>query len=269
LPGYIIGSGLDFLVNLVRYRISDLKSIYNTVVQEDAGTAAGTANEIFSTDYMPIASGFDTHLRAGRWYYTKVSTDADAVGLRAYVFSTTSGQFRIPTNATYPTSGDRAKVSYTWLDEQPTKFTDDEIKMYLGDAITTVDSTYYDFGYTFLADNTTNTFTISPTPTASGLASYVYTMYASYLIKKQLESEGFGDRIFVRDINITIDTSKGLNDLQRSSKDLMDNFRRLISEIKLKGQESIMARIDTYSSAPIVGDSYRFDSNYTNDGQFF
>lgn len=264
-------SGLDFLVELLRYRISDLKYTYSNVIQEDAGTANGTANELFYIDYVPAISSFDTHLRVegtgAKYYYTRYNTEADCSGKRGYIFSAESGYFMIPTGAILATSGSRVKVSYTYLEEQDAKFSDDELRLYVGDAITTVNNSWYNFGHTFSA--TGSTWYVSPTPDASSISSYLYALYAAFLVKKQLESEGFGDRIYVRDINITIDTSKGLGDLQKSAKDLMENFKSIVNELRLRGQTAAFARIDTYSTAPIDYGSYEYQTNYSKDDNFF
>ena len=260
-----VTTGMQFLADLVRYRISDLKSIVNQVTQEDVGASSGSLPETFYTDNLPIASGFSTYMRIGRWLYTQVDTDVAAAGIRGYVFSTVSGSYRIPTGATAATSGDRVKVSYSWTEEQPYQFRDSEIYLYLGDAITTVNNQFYDFGESFSTDGTN--FFISPSVGVSSPSAYIYAMYASYLIKKQLESEGLGDRIYVRDLNITIDTSKGLNELSKTSKDLYGNVMDLIKACRINGQTTVFDRIDTYSTLP-VADAY-YESNYSKDENYF
>jgi hypothetical protein len=267
VSGYIIGSGINFLVGLVRYRISDLKILYNNVTQENAGNSTGNAQIIYTAN-MPITSGFDSYLRVGRWLYTPVASQAAASGIRGYVFDSSDGSFTIPSGAVLPSAGQTIGLSYTWSEEQPYKFTDNELKMYLGDAVSTVNNSMYNFGHTFIANPTNDTYTIYPEVGTSEIAGYIYAMYASYLIKKQLESEGFGDRIFVRDINITIDTSKGLGDLQKSAKDLYVMIQDVIKTLLVKGQEAAFARIDTYSTYPRQ-EGYLFDSNYQKDNNYF
>lgn len=261
----IATTGMDFLANLVRYRISDLKTIVTNVVQEDVGSSSGSVPETFYTTNLPIASGFDTKLRAGRWLYSAVANEAASNGVRGYVFNTTSGSFLIPSVATPATSGDRIKLTYSWEEEQPYQFRDSEIYLYLGDAITVINSQYYDFGHSFSTDGTN--YFISPTIGASDVSAYIYSMYGSYMIKKQLESEGFGDRIYVRDLNITIDTSKGLNELAKSSKELYANVMEVLDICRINGQTEAFAAIDTYSTLP-VSDGY-YDTNYTKSDEFF
>lgn len=258
---YTTTSGIDFIVEILRQRIADTKTVYTDVAQEDAGTATGAvAGEFFYTDNMPILSGADTHLRVGRWYYDKVDTDYEVTGLRAYTFNVASGAFHIPTGATAATSGDRVKLSYTWIEEQETRFRDEDLKFYIGDAVTIVNSVYYNFGHTFVADTVTGMY-ISPTPTASDFASYLYALYAAILIREEIEAESVGDRIYVRDINITIDTSKGLGDLSKSVKELRAKFDALLRTFLVDGQEAAFSRIDTYSTKALTG-TYEYAEYY-------
>lgn len=251
-------SGLDLLVQILRYRISDQKCVYTTVVQEDIGTASGIADEIFYSLNMPITSGSDTHLRCGRWYYTKKDTAGSCAGLRAYTFNVESGAFVIPNGAIYAETGSRVTIGYTWEEEQEYKFRDKELQLYIGDAINAVNNDY-DFGFRFSING--DTYSVSPTPTYNDFASHIYPQYASILIKRQLESEGFGDRIYLRDLNITIDTSKGIGDLSKSLKDLDSQYQNTIKDLMFKGQEAAFCRIDTYSTKSIDGD-YQYTANY-------
>jgi hypothetical protein len=215
---------------------------------------------------MPVASGFDTHLRVGRWHYDEYSNVLDAAGKRGYIFSIESGSYMIPTGAVLAETGSRIKLSYSYIEEQTYKFSDREIKMYLCDAITTVNNCFYNFGHTFVYDG--NSFVLSANITNQDLSPYLYAQYAAYNIKKQLESEGLNDRIYVRDINITIDTSKGLGDLQKSSSELYKNFKGMINMLNLKGQEAAFCRIDVYSTERYDnGESY--DASYSKDEDFF
>lgn len=261
----IYTSGSDFLVDTVRYRIADPKYLVTNVVNENVGVASGVDNEVFYTLNMPVASGFDTHLRVGRWHLQEYNTAEDAQDKRGYLFSIESGSYLIPTGAVKAEVGASVKASYSWIEEQTFKFSDREINSYLCDAISTVNEFYYDFGYTFSYDGTT--FNLSPNITNNDFAAYMYAQYASYLIKKQLESEGFGDRIYVRDINITIDTTKGLQDLQKSAKTLLDKFEKNINTLKLKGQEAAFQRISLYS-VDYTGDLYS-QYNFVKDSMFF
>lgn len=256
-------SGLDLLVQILRYRISDLKASYSTVTAEDVGTANGNSNEVFYTTNMPVASGFETYLRVGRWFYTKKETELECAGARSYVFHLESGAFRIPAGATLAESGSRVRVGYTWEEEQEYKFSDKELKLYIGDAITAVNSDC-NFGYTFIS---TGNFDVSPMVEFNSIAAHAYPLYASILIKRQLESEGFGDRIYVKDLNITIDTSKGLGDLSKSTRELESKYSNLINDCRLSDQLSAVQNIDTYSTYPIYG-SHRYATNYVPDTSF-
>jgi hypothetical protein len=269
LSAYSTTSGLDFLVDLLRHRISDPKLIFSVEVKEDAGTADGLLPATFLTDNLPIATGFDTHLRVGRNYYGSYTTPAAAVTAgNGYVFSLETGSFKIPAGATAPASGDRAQVSYVWKEEQEFKFTDQELQFYLGDAISEINSAYYNFGHSFVTTGGVAALSVSPAPQASEFASYAYAQYAAILVKQQLESEGFDDRIFVRDINITIDTSKGLGDLGKSTKRLRDDFAKLMNTFLIDGQESAFQRIDTYSTYPLTG-TYTYKTNSRMETEFF
>ena len=256
-------SGLDLLVQILRYRISDLKIAYTTVTAEDVRTASGTSNEIFYTANMPVASGFDTYLRAGRWFFAKKNTELECNGIRAYVFNLESGAFIVPAGAIVAEAGSRVRVGYTWEEEQEYKFSDKELKLYIGDAITAVNLDC-DFGYTFIS---TGEFNVTPTVEFNTAAAHIYPLYASILLKRQLESEGFGDRIYVKDLNITIDTSKGLGDLSKSTKDLESKYQNFINDCRMSDQLAAVQSIDTYSTYPIYG-NYRYAQNYSPDPSF-
>jgi hypothetical protein len=260
-------SGISYVVSLLRHRISDPKTVYTNVVDEDAGTAAGSVNEVFLTDNMPVVSGYETELRADRWNYVACATVEAAANIRGYIFSNASGSFLIPNGATLPTAGDRIKLSYTWRERQPYRFNDTELKLYLGDAISTVNNVYYNFGYTFV-NSGVNNLDISPVIKAEDLAPHIYAKYASYLIKKELEAEGFGDRIYVKDINITIDTSKGLADLQKSAKDLLDDFKNIIIELRQGDIAKVACKIDTYNTVS-YGDVDGTYSSFTPSREFW
>jgi hypothetical protein len=266
-----VSSGVDWLIDHIRQRISDPKYVYTAEIMEDAGTASGVPNEVFYTRNMPIASGFPTYMRVGRWFYEEVSSVADAQGKRAYVFSAESGSFMIPDGAILATSGDHVKLSYTWKEEQQYKFTDDELKNFLQAAVVEVQNGYYDFNYT--TSGVGASFGMSPEPASTDLASYVFAMYTVYLIKKRLEEEGFENRLAVRDANISIDLSRGLGELVRSSTILYDRFKEVIRELKTKGQEAAFARIDTYSTRPPDAGtgpwSEKWRSAYSEDINFF
>lgn len=264
---FTVTGGIDFLVESLRHRISDYKYTHSTVVGENSGTSNGTLPEFFYTDNMPVLEGYDTHLRIDRWYYTKVDSEAEAAGQRSYVFILESGAFKIPTGAIPATSGERSEIGYTWLEEQEAQFSDSELKMYLASAITEV-NTMYDFGFRFEMPTITGAY-ITPFIGPSDIGAYFYLHYATFLIKKGLEAEGFNDRIYVRDITTTIDTSKGLGDLVKSSKDLLDQFNSLLNELKLKGQEAVFTRLDNYSTYPGTFIGQQYESNYDEDSDFF
>lgn len=264
---YTTVTGLDFLVELLRHRISDPKISYQTEVDEDGGPASGASIESFYTDNMPIATGIgipDAELKVGRWWYTKVDTPAEAAGIRGFLFYPSSGWYYIPAGAIMPTSADRSYLTYTWQSRNATTFTDQELKMYLGDAMLEVNGTYYDFGFTFVA-NDPYSMSITPSISINNLGAAYYVMFATYLIKKQLESEGYNDRIMVRDINTTIDTSKGLSDLSKSIKDLRTQFEDMIAILNMRGQEAAFARIDNYSTYNEDWFGQRYDTNGDSD----
>lgn len=263
---YLYTSGMDFLAELLRQRIQDPKYLYKDEVGEYLGVATGDASESFFTANLPILSGADRHLRAGRWKYTEYATANDCSGKRGFTFCLESGTYLIPTNAIYATEGDHVKGSYTWISEQETSFRDEDLKLYLADAVNIVNQTYYDFGHSIVG-NTASDLDISPCPSFNDVASYLYTMYSTILIQREIEAGSFADRIYVRDINITIDTSKGLGDLGRSIKELESRFNDVLNTFILKGQNEAFARIDTYSTYSYDGD-YKFSSNQSGNSNF-
>ena len=262
-------SGIDFLVDLLRMKIADQKLLINNVVREENATlCTGGTPETYYTKELPIAAGYSTILRIGRWKYGAVDDAVAASGERSYVFNTTSGSFYVPDDATPGTDGDIAKLTYSWSEEQEYKFSDHELKLYVQDAVVTINNGHYDFGHTVTGAG--DSLEVSPQPVTSDISSYLYVMYSTYLVRKQLESEGFDNRIYVRDLNVTIDTSKGLGDLSKSSKVLMDEFSNVIYTLRVKGQEAAFMRIDTYSTyANESDDSYKFEVNHSDDSDFF
>ena len=263
----LLSSGVDFLIGVLRYRIADPKTIVTPVIREQNDSISnGIVPETFYTKNMPIATGYTTVLRIDRWKYDEVNTVVEASGLRAYIFNETSGSFYIPSGAIPGTSGNIIKLSYSWVDEQECKFTDTELRLYIQDAVTTVNGSYYNFSHTVSGFG--DTFDIVPSPGYGEISSYLYIMYATYLIRKQLESEGFDNRIFVRDLNVTIDTSKGLGDLTKSSDILMGDFKNILNTFMLRGQESAFSLIDTYSTYNKYDSTYEYEHNYIKDSDF-
>lgn len=257
--------GIDFLASLLRQRIQDPKYVYKDEVGEFAGNATGSLPETFETANLPILEGADRHLRVGRWKYTEFDTEGECAGERGYTFSVPSGIYRIPTGATAPEAGDPVTISYTWISEQETSFRDQDLKLYIADAVNVVNDIYYDFGHSVVGE-TINDLEINPLPQIDEVSSYLYVMYSTILIQKEIEAGSYSDRIYVRDINITIDTSKGLGDLGRSIRELERRFEDVLNTFQIRGQESAFSKIDTYSTfAHNQGHKFaRFLSDNTN-----
>lgn len=242
-----VTSGIDWLVSLLRMAIADPKTSVNQVTWENSGlTSFGVIDETFYTTYLPIVSGADTYMRIGRWFYEEKDSIAGTFGIRGYTFNVESGAFFVPENAILGTSGDTIYLSYSWEEEQNYTYTDSELKLYIQDAVAEINNGYYDFGYT--TSGAGSNFDLSPKPGINDVASYIYVKYATYSIKKRQEAEGFDNRIYVRDLNVTIDTAKGLGDLSKSADTLMGEIKDIIQTIQVDGQTGAMARIDTYST---------------------
>jgi len=263
-----VTSGIDWLTELLRMAIADPKQTINQVTMEAVSElASGVPNETFYTEHLPIASGFETYMRVGRWYYEEVETTADAQDKRAYVFNVESGAFMIPSGAILAESGSQVYLSYSWLEEQSYSFSDYELRLYLQDAVTEVNQGIYNFGHT--TSGMARDFDIIPAPGANDVASYVYVKYAAYLIKKRQEAEGLDNRIYVRDLNVTIDTAKGLGDLSKSAETLRKEIDDIITNLRLKGQESAFARIDTYSTYAYSTFTGKYDKRWNKDSDFY
>lgn len=244
IPGYYV----DWLIELLRMQIADQKYKTVQVVREDTGVVSnGQANEMYYTSNLPVASGTDTYMRIGRWVYQEVDSVQAALGLRAYFFNAGLGLFYIPEGAIYGEDQSRVRIGYSWLEEQACKFTDTVLRYYIQDAIVMVNSDYHDFSYT--------------TTEVDNIASYVYVKYAVYLIKKQMEAEGFDNRIYIRDLNVAINTSKGLGELAKSSQILMEEIDVIITKLRTKEQVVAPEILDTYST-------YTKDSEDDNDVQW-
>lgn len=265
-------TGVDWLIDLLRVQIADQKYKVTQVVQEDTGiVSSGVMDEMFYTDNLPIVDDTDTYMRIGRWLYQEVDSAAAAAGLRAYVFNVDSGCYHIPEGAIYGEDQGRVKVGYSWIDEQTYKFSDTELKYYVQDSTVTINDSYYNFGHTVVGAGAS--LDISPAPAYDEIASYIYVKYATYLIKKQLEAEGFDNRIYVRDLNVTIDTTKGLGELAKSSRELIKEIEAIINELRLKGQVAAFTILDTYSTY-VENDSAtqwaaKYDSNWKDDKDFY
>lgn len=226
---------VDWLMELLRMQIVDQKHKTVRVVGEDTDEVSnGVMNEMYYTDNLPIASGTNTYMRIGRWAYQEVDSAAAAAGLRAYVFNVDSGSFYIPEGAIYGEDQSKVKIGYSWLEEQSYKFTDAILKYYIQNAIVIINNNYHDFSYAAAETN--------------NIANYIYVKYAVYLIKKQMEVEGFNNRIYVRDLNVTIDTVKGLSELEKSSQELIKEINMIITEFKTKKQVVVTETLDTYST---------------------
>lgn len=242
-----VTSGIDWLVALLRMAIADSKTSVNQITMENSGyIASGADDEVFYTEYLPIISGSDTYMRIGRWLYEEKNSIAETSGERGYVFNVESGAFYIPSGAVPGVSGDIVYLSYSWEEEQNYTYTDSELRLYVQDSVTEINNGYYDFGYR--TSGVGGSFDVLPEPGINDIASYVYVKYATYMVKKRQEAEGFDNRIYVRDLNVTIDTAKGLGDLSKSANVLMDEIKDIIQTIQVRGQEAAFARIDTYST---------------------
>jgi len=239
--------GIDLLADLLRQRIQDPKYIYKDEVGEFVKAALGEEDEEFETANLPILSEADRHFRAGRWKYTEYPTSAECADKRGFTFSVPSGIFIVPAGAILPEAGDPVTVSYTWVSEQETSFRDQDLKLYIADAVNVVNDIYFDFGHSIVGSSVSD-IEINPLPQIDEVSSYLYTMYATILIQREIEAGSYSDRIYVRDINITIDTSKGLGDLGRSIRELESRFQDVLNTYQIRGQEAAFAKIDTYST---------------------
>lgn len=254
----------DSIVSGLRRAIGDEKTKDISVVNE---VMAVTTGEIFGTYYtlnMPVVSGEDVHLRVGRWYYSKVSSEAAANGIRGFTFNVPSGAFTIPNGAIGPGSGVQVLGSYTHRLEQEYEYRDSELYEYVRDGLELFQD-MYDFNLDGTGIGTG--YAISPDPT--NFQSIVIMLSAKYLVKKDREDHGFVDSIYIRENDIAIDTTKGLKTQTDSSKDLLIHLQSIANRLHIRDNALAGELIDTYSSyidTDVVGLEYEQNEQDGNLG---
>lgn len=247
-------SGSTGIIDIIRRTLGDPKTREVHEINDPMGRASGESQETFFTTYSPISSNSPVNLRMEgtvgypankkrMWVYTYCATESACNGIRGYVWSETSGAFRIPSNAIMPASGDVAYGTYNWDEEQNYIFTDDEIGLFIRDAVPIIEGKYPK-GYS--ASGVGADMAISPSPTR--FSETLFVLQTIYLMKFRLLEEGFSDRMYIREIDLTVDTTKGIRETRQSLDTLNDYIDALIKKAKVTGQESAFARIDTYST---------------------
>jgi len=251
------------IVTNVRNSIGDYKTRRINIIDEPLGLATGTSPEVFYTKHMPVVTGGDTYLRSDRWFYQSAANNAAASGLRAYVFSASGGSFTIPAVATATTSGHKVNASYTYTKEQGYEYQDSELYEYVGDAVDWIQQ-YRSFSLTVTGAGTS--LIVSPNP--GRIESFLIETTSRYLIHKEAQDKGFKDGIFLKELDITIDTTKNSRNRQFAIRDLKDMVMDVINKMNLDDTAGAAQLVDTYStyvSTTKVGNSYEINEL---DGQF-
>ena len=245
---------VEQIVSGLRENIGDHKTRFIPVVREGLGVASGTSPETFYTLNMPVISGEDVNLRVGRWLFTKVSSVAAANGLRAYTFSFDNGSYTVPIGATTAISGDAVYGSYTYLGEQEYTYRDSELYEYVHEGTNYVQSMR---DLSILVAGVGTGLTLTPTPTEQ--QAFLIKLAAKYLLSKDREELGLAEAIMIKELDITIDTTRGIGNRIQSSKELNAALIAIIDRLNMGDTAGAGALIDTYStyvSFDVIGLNY-------------
>jgi hypothetical protein len=253
------------IVSSLRFSLGDEKTKIINIVDESLGLANGTAQEIFYTKNMPVVAGYNTYLRIDRWLYSLALTESAASGNRSYLFSVPSGSFMVPTDAVSATSGNKVFVSYTYEKEQRYQHQDNELYLYVEDALDWIQEKR---DLSLVGSETGTGYTITPTPT--NFQAMLIQMGAHYLLRKDMQDKGFKDGIMLKELDITIDTTKTNRSIRFSTQELGKMLLDTVYALNLKDQATAAGIVDTYSTyttaqTDIVGTDYEINES---DGPF-
>lgn len=237
-------ANIDQIVSGLRKAIGDNKMKTVQIVNEQIGVASGGSGEQYYTRQMPVVSGNDIALRGGRWLYTLVASSIAANGIRGYTFDYDTACFTVPAGATVIESGENVYATYSYLEHQEYEFQDSEMYEYVRDGVSFVNSYYNSASYTVTGDGTG--YVISPEP--DNLGRMLITVASKYMVQKDREEHGLIDGIMVKELDVTLDTTKGAKARMESAKSLRYDLLDVIYKLNMDATAGAARLIDVYST---------------------
>jgi len=254
------------IVSGLRKSIGDQKSEVTNIVKEPVTTATGGTPEVFYTKNMPIVSGNTVQMYSDRWLYTLVATTGAGLGTRAYLFDYDEGKFTIFDGATAATSGDTIYATYSYTEQMDYEYQDSELYEYVKDGVDWLNQ-YRNMGLSGVGVGTG--ITLSPQP--SGVNAVLIAMTAKYLVQKDREESGIIDGIMIKELDITIDTTKNARARLESAKAMRADLLDIVYKMNLDSTAGAAKLVDTYSTWIAGGGEDKVGTDYeTNsaDGPF-
>lgn len=253
----------DRIASNIRKVINDEKTQATNVVKEavsssyivndDIQGAAGVSRtgESYMTQNMPIVTGASAIFRGGRWQY-KVFTGSDEGpdGTRWIKWLESSGTFHLPTGQDSTTfsvpvgASDTVYLSYSWTEELPYELSDTQINEFIRDGTEQISSKHPGWEYTTSGALSSALFNISPSPPQA--VEFLIALQSTVLARIRLEQQGYNDGIYVRDGDITIDTTKTLGSQLKSIQALQNTIDQMVADMIIADTRGV--RIDNYST---------------------
>ena len=243
-------NSMDLMIEEVRRLIGDEKFNFSTVIRENAGTTSGSQiAETFYTAYTPVMPGSES-LAVGRWFYTPVLASGDIWNLniagrtpsRQYIYNIDDAAF-ILASGVPRTAGDTVYATYTWLEPKAPRFSDMEIKLFIADGVPEINNRI-SAGLNVTGYGPTKTFSGSSNPIILRMMVLNGAKYATRSLQETLTADG----IYIRDGDVTIDTTKTLKDRAGSIKAIDDMLENMYQMYEMRGQMDYVSRLDTFST---------------------
>jgi hypothetical protein len=241
------------ILSIVRKSIGDYKTVPTRITGEivaDGYTDTGDGTIIYYTVNLPITSDSeeDVYFLGGRWNYEII--DSGTTGTRWIQWISESGMFVLNTGTSVEvTSGDIVKIGYTYDSPQEYDFRDSDLLVYIGNAASFINQETFDYtAFTTTGSAYDGTLTITPEP--STYVGILIGKIAQLEARRQIESEGNTSAIYVRQGEITIDTTKG-------GKDRLDSIKTL--------KQDVSSMINTINLGNITGNTVDVYSTYDDD----
>ena len=247
------------ILTLVRNGIGDYKAAYTRVIDEIVTSSytetGGTGTVTYYTINLPIASNSssDVYFKGGRWLYTVSDSGTD--GTRWIQWISASGIFLLDSGATQVTAGDIVKIGYAWDEQLEYSFQDSDLLRYIQSACYWVnEETCNITSFTTTGSVDDGTLAIDPSP--SQYLGMLISKVAQLSARLQLQSETDTSSIYVRQGQVTIDTTKGGRDRLQSIKDLRTEIHSMV--LTILTADTSGQRIDLYSTY----DASPYDQGY-------
>lgn len=245
-------AAMDLMVEEVRRVTGDTKYSFSSVVRENGGTTSGSSIvETFYTSKTPVLPGSEV-LEIGRWRFTPVLFSGDIVNMnkiaqglipwRQYVYNVNDASFFLASGVPR-TNGETVYISYTWLEPRAPRFSDTEIKLYLSDSIPEIENV-------FQIDLSSGGYSSGKTLSSISdpVVARILVLNASKLCLQALQESLTVDGIFLKDGDVTIDTTRGLKNRADSLKSLQSQINSIVEIWQLRKQLDYVGRVDTYST---------------------